>query len=77
LTRAVSPEQLTSIAIPRIADNNHIIPVPCAKTVPLTGTTCLSFYLLNHTISRQIRIALELKATAPTPSLLRDATEEG
>jgi len=27
-------------------------------------------------MSRQIQIALELKATAPTPSLLRDATGE-
>jgi len=43
-----------------------IIPLPYAKTVPLTGTTCLSFYLLNHTISRQIQIAMELKATAQT-----------
>ena len=68
VTRVLSPEQLRSITIPRIAGNSHIIiPLPRAKTVPLTGTTCLSFYLLIHTISRQIRIVLELKATAPTP----------
>src|SRR4249920_577539 len=74
LTRVRSPEQLRSIAMPRIADNSHIMPVPCAKTVPLRGKPAYRFPLSNQIISRQIRIALELKATVPTLQLLRDAT---
>ena len=67
LTLGASPEQLASMAIPRIADNNHIIIwLLCAKTMPFARTSCRPFYLSNQTIHRQVQFTLQLKATVPT-----------